>query len=369
MDRLDAVVIGAGVIGLAVARRLALAGLETVILEAEGAIGAGVSARSSEVIHAGIYYPRGSLKARLCVEGRAQLYAYCADHGVETKRLGKFIVATDDGQLSALKAIHAAALGNGVDDIDVWSTESFRALEPDVRCELALFSPSTGIIDSHAYMLALQGDFEAAGGVVAFHSPFVGAAPDGQGFVVEVGGERATSVRCRLLVNAASLSAVAVAHRIAGAAKGRIPPAYYAQGAYFTLLGVKPPFRHLIYPVPEPGGLGVHVTLDLAGQVRFGPDVLWLDAPDYQMAPDRAERFYPAIRRYWPALPDGGLTPAYAGVRPKISGPGQPAADFVIHGPDESGLPGLINLFGIESPGLTASLAIASHVTGLLGLD
>ncbi len=368
MEEVDAVVVGAGAVGLAIARRLALDGCSVVVLEAADAAGAGVSSRSSEVIHAGIYYPKGSLKARLCVEGRRQLYGYCARRQVEVRRLGKFIVAADTTQLAALEGIHAAALANGVDDVEIWSAAKFHEVEPDVVCEAAIFSPSTGIFDSHGYVLSLLGDVEAAGGVVALRSPFLRGGAVGGGFEIEVGGEDATSLRCAMLVNAAGLEAPGVAHAINGMAAALIPRARYAQGAYFAATGVRPPFRHLIYPIPEPGGLGIHATLDLGGQVRFGPDVLWLDAPEYGVSPGRAARFYDAIRRYWPALPDGALAPAYAGVRPKISGPGEPNADFVIQGPADHGLAGLVNLFGIESPGLTSSLAIADHVAlALLG--
>jgi L-2-hydroxyglutarate oxidase LhgO len=366
MDRVDAIVVGAGVVGLAVARALARQGREVVVLETEGAIGEHTSSRNSEVIHAGIYYDAGSLKARLCVEGRKQLYAYCADHGVEARRLGKFIVASSEDQLPQLMKIKAHAEVNGVDDLEVWDADRFHEAEPDVTCVRALYSPSTGIVDSHAYMLALQGGLEERGGVVAFNSPLETAAVDGGGFVVETGGEAPMTLRCDTLVNSAGLFAPAVAGKIQGADAAAIPTAYYARGAYFSLSGQKSPFTHLVYPIPEPGGLGVHATIDLAGQVRFGPDVEWIDGVDYTLDPKRADKFYAAIRAYWPALKDGALTPAYTGVRPKISAPGAPAADFVIHGPAQSGAAGLVNLFGIESPGLTSSLAIADEVAALL---
>jgi L-2-hydroxyglutarate oxidase LhgO len=366
MDETDCIVVGAGAVGLAVARRLAMAGREVVVLEAAGAIGQGVSSRSSEVVHAGLYYPTGSLKARLCVEGRRDLYAFCAAHGVAVQRLGKFVVAGAD-QADALEALHAQALANGVDDVALWSARDLHEQEPQVIADLALWSPSTGVFDTHGYMLALAGELEDHGGVIALNTPFDGAAPAGAGFEVRTGGAAPMRLACRLLVNAAGLGAVPVAHAIEGLSPVHIPAAHFAQGAYFTAVGVRVPFRHLIYPTPEPGGLGVHVTLDLAGQARFGPDVRWLDAPDYDLAdPARAEPFYGAIRRYWPELPDGCLVPAYAGVRPKISGPGEPAADFLIQGPRTTGIDGLVSLFGIESPGLTASLAIAGHVMDLL---
>ena len=366
MDRVDSVVIGAGVVGLAVARALARQGREVVVLETEGSIGEHTSSRNSEVIHAGIYYDAGSLKARLCVEGRKKLYAYCDTHGVEAKRLGKFIVASSDDQLPQLMKIKAHAEANGVDDLEVWDADRFHAAEPEVTCVRALYSPSTGIVDSHGYMLSLQGGLEENGGVVAFNTPLQTATADDGGFVVETGGDHPLTLRCDTLVNSAGLFAPAIAGRIAGADRAAVPTAYYARGAYFSLQGQKSPFTHLVYPIPEPGGLGVHATIDLAGQVRFGPDVEWIDGVDYTLIASRADKFYAAIRAYWPGLQDGALTPAYCGVRPKISAPGAPAADFTIHGPRQSGAAGLVNLFGIESPGLTASLAIADHVAGLL---
>jgi L-2-hydroxyglutarate oxidase LhgO len=366
MDRVDAIVVGAGVVGLAVARALARQGREVVVLETEGAIGEHTSSRNSEVIHAGIYYDAGSLKARLCVEGRRKLYAYCAEHGVEAKRLGKFIVASSEDQLPQLMKIKTHAEVNGVDDLEVWEADRFHAAEPDVSCVRALYSPSTGIVDSHAYMLSLQGGLEERGGVVAFNSPLLTAVADANGFVVGTGGDQPMTLRCDVLVNSAGLFAPEVAAKVKGADTSAIPTAYFARGAYFSLSGQKSPFTHLVYPIPEPGGLGVHATIDLAGQVRFGPDVEWIDGVDYTLDPRRADKFYAAIRAYWPALKDGALTPAYCGVRPKISAPGAPAADFVIHGPAQSGAAGLVNLFGIESPGLTSSLAIADAVAGLV---
>jgi L-2-hydroxyglutarate oxidase LhgO len=362
MDKVDCIVVGAGVVGLAVARRLALSGHEVIVLEAESAIGTGISSRNSEVVHAGIYYPKNSLKARLCVRGRKLLYDYCAEHGVEARRVGKFIVATDETQTVVLKSIYDTAIANGVGDIKSRSGIDTCALMPQLKCEASLFSPSTGIIDSHGYMLALQGDIEAAGGAVAFLSPMMSARHGSDGYAVDVGGEAPTVLGCDILVNAAGLDAVSVARRIHGLDRKHIPHAHLAKGVYFSLSGQRSPFSHLIYPVPEPGGLGIHATLDLAGQVRFGPDVEWVTERNHDVDPRRAEKFYTAIRNYWPGLQDDALVPAYAGIRPKISGPGEPAADFIIQGSAEHGVPGLVNLFGIESPGLTASLAIADYL-------
>ena len=362
MDEVECVVVGAGVVGLAVARALALAGREVVILEAEDAIGTHTSSRNSEVIHAGIYYPQGSLKARACVEGRRLLYAYCEAHGVPFRRCGKLIVATSDAQHQELLSILAKAHANGVTDVvEIPATEAMR-LEPALHCVAALHSPSTGIIDSHALMLAYLGDAEDAGAMLALRSPLSRVLASASGFEIRSGETR---IRSRFLVNSAGIRAPSVAGLIEGFPHERIPPEFYAKGNYYSLIG-RPPFSRLVYPVPEPGGLGVHVTLDLAGQARFGPDVEWIERPDYTVDPRRAERFYAAIRRYWPALADGALAPGYAGIRPKISGPKETAADFLIQGPAEHGVPGLVNLFGIESPGLTASLALADHVAARL---
>jgi len=366
VESVESVVIGAGVVGLAVARRLARAGREVLVLEAAETIGTGISSRNSEVIHAGIYYPKGSLKARLCVAGKGALYRYCASRGVGHRRLGKLIVATDATELPLLDKLRAAAAANGVDDLAPLDTAAVRAMEPAVRCAGALLSPSTGVVDSHALMLSLRGEAEDRGAAIAFHAPVTrGAAGDG-GIRIEVGGIAPLTLRCREVVNAAGLDAPAVAERIAGVPAAVVPRAYLAKGNYYGLVG-RSPFSHLIYPVPVPGGLGTHVTLDLAGRARFGPDVEWVETRDYAVDPARAASFYAAIRRYWPELPDGALQPDYAGIRPKITAPGTPAADFVIQGPAEHGVGGLVNLFGIESPGLTASLAIADHVAALLG--
>jgi L-2-hydroxyglutarate oxidase LhgO len=359
MERLDAVVLGAGVVGLAVARALAMSGREVVILEAEDAIGTHTSSRNSEVIHAGIYYPKGSLKARSCVAGKALLYEYCEAHGVPHRRCGKLIVATDAQQVSELQKIKRRAHENGVTDVVDLGRAQALALEPELACVAALHSPSTGIVDSHALMLAYLGDAERHGAMLALRSRFLGAAVRPGGFELEVAN--AEPVFAPVLVNSAGLRAPSVAKLIRGYEQKLAPRELYAKGNYYSLAG-RAPFTRLVYPVPEPGGLGVHVTLDLAGQARFGPDVEWVERIDYTVDPARAERFYAAIRRYWPGLPDGALAPGYAGIRPKTAGPGEPAPDFEIQGPRAHGIPGLAHLFGIESPGLTASLALASLV-------
>jgi L-2-hydroxyglutarate oxidase LhgO len=358
VEKLDAVVVGAGVVGLAVARALAMAGREVVILEAEDAIGTHTSSRNSEVIHAGIYYSKNSLKASSCVAGKALLYEYCASHGVPHRRSGKLIVASSENQLDDLKAIQQKAHANGVTDV-VWMTRAqVLALEPALNCVAGLYSPSTGIIDSHSLMLAYQGDAEAHGAMLAMKSSLDRAEVVSGGFVLQVGEEK---IRTGILVNSAGLRAPSVAKAVEGYRAELAPKELYAKGNYYTLTG-KNPFKRLVYPVPEPGGLGVHVTLDMAGQARFGPDVEWVEKIGYEVDPRRAERFYAAIRRYWPGLPDGALAPGYAGIRPKTAGPGEPAPDFEIQGPRRHGVPGLVHLFGIESPGLTASLALAGMV-------
>jgi L-2-hydroxyglutarate oxidase LhgO len=384
-EQADCVVIGAGVVGLAVARRLAMAGREVIILEAEGMIGTGTSSRNSEVIHAGIYYPTGSLKARSCVAGKEALYAYCAERGIPHRRAGKLIVAASEAQQATLHQIRAKAAANGVADLAWLSAGEVRELEPEVVCTAALLSPSTGIIDSHALMLAYQGDAEDHGAMLAVHSPVTRGRVDEDGITLEVGdaGPSAGSItapsaepgpepgpepdalsmslRARIVVNSAGLHAPEVAARLQGLPPEMVPKAHFCRGNYFTLSGARP-FTHLVYPVPEDAGLGVHVTLDLGGQVRFGPDVEWIDGIDYGVDPTRSAVFYEAIRRYYPALRDGALEPGYAGIRPKIGPAGSPAADFVVQGPDDHGVPGLVNLFAIESPGLTASLALAEQV-------
>ena len=366
MDSIDALVIGAGVVGLAVSRALAQRGLETIVLERANAIGTATSSRNSEVIHAGLYYSSGSLKARLCVQGRRQLYDFCESHGVAHRRCGKLLVASGAAQCAKLRQIEAQALANGVTDLQRLDGAQARALEPALAADAALLSPSTGIVDSHGLMLALQGDLERAGGAVALASPVESMACGASRHALQIGGATPMALAARVVVNAAGLWAPAVAARMQGLAASQAPIAHFAKGSYFSLSG-RAPFSHLIYPVPQEAGLGVHLTLDLAGQARFGPDVEWLDvaspdAIDYRVNPARAEAFYADIRRYWPALPDGALQPAYSGVRPKLNGPGEPAKDFVLQGPAEHGVAGLVNLFGIESPGLTASLAIADEV-------
>jgi len=364
VEKLDAVVIGAGVVGLAVARALALSGREVVILEAEDAIGTHTSSRNSEVIHAGIYYPKGSLKARSCVEGKRLLYEYCVSHGVPHRRCGKLIVASETNQTKELENILQRANANGVTDLEWVSKEKAFYLEPELSCVAALHSPSTGIIDSHALMLAYLGDAEAHGAMLALRSVFEKALVVKNGFELQVAGS--DPIQTRILINGAGLKAPSIAKLIQGYEEKRAPRELYAKGNYFSL-NKKNPFTRLIYPVPEPGGLGVHLTLDLAGQARFGPDVEWVQAIAYDVDPRRAERFYAAIRRYWPGLPEGALLPGYAGIRPKTAGPGEPAADFEIQGPAAHGVPGLVHLFGIESPGLTASLALAGLVLDEVG--
>jgi L-2-hydroxyglutarate oxidase LhgO len=365
VETVECVVIGAGAVGLAAARALALAGREVLVLEKEPWVGSETSARNSEVIHAGIYYPTESLKATLCVAGKHLLYAYCGERGIPHRRLGKLIVAGNEAEIAVIHGVRRRAEANGVRDLEWVGSNELRALEPALAAIGAYFSPSTGIIDSHALMLAYEADLEAAGGMVVLRAPVLGGRAGEAGFLLEVGGAEPMQLACRLLVNSAGLQAPGLARRIAGIPPETIPRDYFCRGVYFTLSG-RSPFRHLVYPVPEAAGLGVHLTLDLAGQARFGPDVEWIDGIDYTVDPRRGERFYAAIRSYWPGLPDGALQPGYAGIRPKISGPSAPAADFVVQGPAEHGVPGLVNLYGIESPGLTASLAIAERVAALL---
>jgi L-2-hydroxyglutarate oxidase LhgO len=363
MDNADVIVIGAGVVGLAVARALALKGREILLLEAADHFGTGASSRNSEVIHAGIYYASGSLKARLCVAGRDRLYAFCRERGVEHRRCGKLIVATSAAQLPELARLRATALANGV-ALDELTPRETRTLEPQLDCTAALHSPLTGIVDSHGLMLALLGEAQSAGAILACRSRVTAVAVQGGGFEVSVNGA-AASLRARALVNCAGLDAPAVAELMRGFPARAIPRAYLAKGSYFTLSGPAP-FTRLIYPLPEPGGAGVHLTLDLAGRARFGPDVEWVESRELEVDPRRAAGFYGAVRRYWPALPDGALAPGYAGIRAKLSGAGEPAADFRIDGQGQHGVPGCVQLFGIESPGLTASLAIADHVATML---
>jgi L-2-hydroxyglutarate oxidase LhgO len=366
MDEVECVVVGAGVIGLAAALALALAGVEVVVLDRAYTIGFETSSRNSEVIHGGLYYPVGSLKARSCVEGRQRLYEYSRKHGVPHARLGKLIVATSGAEISGLEKIAATARGNGVEDLEWLDPTQARRLEPALNCVAALLSPSTGIVDSHALMLAYQGEAEAAGAIVVLRTPVLSGSVRPGGFKLRIGGDEPTTLRCRLLVNAAGLHAPALARSIEGIPPETIPPGYFCRGVYFTLTGPAP-FRRLIYPVPVAGGLGVHITLDLAGQARFGPDVEWIPSVDYAVDPARGDVFYAAVRTYWPDLPDGALQPGYAGIRPKISGPAEPAADFLVQGPEAHGVPQLVNLYGIESPGLTASLPLGDEVVRKLG--
>ena len=373
-EQVDTVVIGAGVVGLAVARALALQGREVMVLEAADAFGTGTSARNSEVIHAGIYYPAGSLKARLCVQGKQMLYDYCAERGIAHQRCGKLIVATSADQVDELRAIQQRAAANGVHDLRLLTRAEAQALEPSLQCHAALLSPSTGIVDSHGLMLSLLGDLEQAGGLLAANSEVksLAALEDKAQAAIKMevfGGEESTELIARQVVNAAGLHAPALAARTQGLDLRHVPQAHFAKGNYFTLSG-RAPFSRLIYPVPEPGGLGVHLTLDLGGQAKFGPDVQWVDSPhDLEVDAARGNAFYAEVRRYWPELRDGALQPGYAGIRPKISAPGEPAADFVIQGPREHGVPGLVNLFGIESPGLTSCLALGAATVEALNGD
>lgn len=368
MDKVDCLVIGSGVIGLAVARALALRGRETIIVERHAAIGMETSSRNSEVIHAGLYYPTGSLKARLCVAGRDALYGYCRERAIPYKRCGKLIVATSDAQLAALDGIRAQAHANGCKEVAMLTAAEAQSIEPALSCAAALSSPHTGIIDSHAYMLALQADAEHAGAVFVLDSSIVGGAASYDAVVLKIrtGDGIETEIAAATVVNCGGLWAAQLARQIEGLDRASIPQAYFAKGNYYTL-SCKAPFSRLIYPVPEPDGLGVHLTLDMAGQARFGPDVEWLDDAaatiDYTVDPTRADQFYREIRSYWPALPDESLQPAYSGVRPKITPPGAAPADFLFA---SHGHPCYLGLYGIESPGLTASLAIASHVASLL---
>jgi L-2-hydroxyglutarate oxidase LhgO len=363
-EPVDTVVVGAGVVGLAIARALALAGREVIVLEREGVIGSGTSSRNSEVIHAGIYYPAGSLKAKLCVAGRLALYPYLERRGVAHRRCGKLIVATDTGQIAGLEKLHAQAKANGVVDLRMLDAREARALEPQLSCVAALESPSTGIIDSHAFMLALRGEAEDHGAAIAFRSPLAGGRLARNGIELDVGGAEPMRLLARAVVNSAGLHAQEVARGLEGFPAERIPPTYYCKGNYFSLSG-RSPFARLVYPAPESAGLGVHLTLDMAGQARFGPDVEWIERIDYDVDPGRGRVFYEAIRRYWPGLKDGSLQPAYCGIRPKIQSRSEPSRDFLIQGPAEHGVEGLVHLFGIESPGLTASLALAELVRGL----
>ncbi len=358
---IDSIVVGGGVVGLAIARALALSGREVIVLERHKHIGQETSSRNSEVIHAGIYYPKNSLKARLCVSGKKMLYAFCKTHNVEHKQLGKLIVATDKAQNNGLDEVYQKALTNGVDDVSFLDQSDLLELEPRLNAVRAILSPSTGIINSHELMLAYQSDFEQAGGIVALNSTVSGGKTIAGGFRLTVDGEETSDITCRELINSAGLGAQALSHSIAGIPAHSIPQQYLSRGCYFKLSG-KSPFKRLVYPMPNNAGLGVHLTVDLQGQARFGPDAQWIEEIDYTVDPKRSEGFYETIRAYYPGLKDGQLEPAYAGVRPKISGPGETAADFNIEGIQAHGVAGWIALYGIESPGLTSSMSIAELV-------
>ena len=360
----DAVVIGAGVVGLAAAKRLAESGAATVLLEGQAEFGRGISSRSSEVIHAGLYYPPGSLKARFCAPGNAKLYRYCAAQGVACRRLGKLIVAVTEAELPALDSYRRRARENGVDDLVRLDRSQLRELEPDLRAVAALFSPNTGIVDSHGLMAALLRDFESAGGMFVRSSPVLGGVVGDGATVLDVGGRDPCRITAALIVNSAGLGAQALAHALEGFQKHLVPPLHYAIGHYYGYAR-QVPFRHLVYPVAGGGGLGTHLTLDLGGQARFGPDISWRESEDYSFDESRQAGFYEAIRRYWPAVQADALVPGYTGIRPKLWGEARPEQDFMIQGPAEHGVAGLINLFGIESPGLTCALSIADHVAAL----
>jgi L-2-hydroxyglutarate oxidase LhgO len=361
LESVECLVIGAGVIGLAVARALARAGREAIVVESEGAIGSGISSRNSEVIHAGIYYPTGLDKTRLCVDGKAMLYAFCQEFNVPHRRCGKLLVAAGAAEIEKLATIKAQGEANGVTDLVSLSGTEARALEPALAAEHALLSPSTGVIDSHAFILALLGDAERHGAMIALETPVIGGEVDPRGLIIETGGVSPSRIAASLVVNAAGLGAQAVARSIFGMPSEMIPPLHLAKGNYFSL-ATRSPFSRLIYPTPAEGGLGVHLTPDLAGRARFGPDVEWIKAVDYAVDPKRAESFYAAIRTYWPDLPNGALQPAYADVRPKIARPGGSMTDFLVQTEKHHGVASLINLLGIESPGLTSSLAIAEWI-------
>jgi L-2-hydroxyglutarate oxidase LhgO len=367
MERVDCVVVGAGVVGLACARRLAMAGLEVIVLERGDAVGAETSSRNSEVIHAGVYYARGSLKAATCIAGKWFLYRYLAERGIAHDRCGKLIVATSEAQTATLATIRANAAALGMPELEPWTAAQATALEPALRCTAALWSPTTGILDSHGLMLAFQGDAEDRGAMIAFASPLERAEVTPAGIRLEIGGQEPMQLLAGRVVNSAGLTAPDLARRVAGLDPADLPGAHYCKGNYYTLAG-RSPFARLIYPVPEAAGLGVHVTVDLAGSCRFGPDTEWIDRIGYDVDPARAAVFYAEVRRYWPDLPDGALTPGYAGIRPKLGPQGSPARDFLVEGPERHGVPGLVNLFGIESPGLTACWPLACEVAARLEL-
>jgi L-2-hydroxyglutarate oxidase LhgO len=364
MIKVDAVVVGAGVIGLAIARALALRDCEVLLIEKEGVIGSATSSRNSEVIHAGLYYQAGSLKAELCVSGRQMLYDYCEERWLPYRRCGKLVVAADTREDDYLVRLQQRAKENGVEGLELISAARLKSLETQLQGTSALLSPNSGIIDSHALMLSYQADAEAAGCMFAMRTRVLEGTLSGRTIQLRTGGREPADLEADLVINSAGLDAWELSSRM-GLHHRTIPPRYLAKGNYFSMTGARAPFRHLIYPVPESGGLGIHLTLDLAGQARFGPDVEWVDELNYNVDPGRAHSFYAAIRRYWPELREGSLMPAYSGIRPKTKGPGEGPTDFVIHGPRETGHPGYIALYGIESPGLTASLAIGDWVAGL----
>jgi L-2-hydroxyglutarate oxidase LhgO len=364
MDRIDCLVIGAGVVGLACARALAKAGRDVVIVEAQNAIGTETSARNSEVIHGGLYYPNGSNRARFCVEGKRRMYEYCAERGVPHRRITKLVVALDDEQANGLSKLKDNAAGNGVTDLEILDQDQITRMEPELSCKAAFLSPSTGIVDSHSLMLALLGEAEDNGAMLALSSPVIGGEVRSDGILIRTGGAEPMEVMATTVVNAAGLYAQKVASAIEGIPADTIPPIHYARGVYFTLTG-KAPFKRLIYPMPVAAWLGVHLTLDMGGDAKFGPDIEWIDSVDYTVDPGRVENFYPSVRRWWPGLPDGSLQPGYAGVRPKLYARGEPAADFVFQTEDVHNVTGLINLYGIESPGLSSSIAIGEHVAEL----
>jgi L-2-hydroxyglutarate oxidase LhgO len=362
---MQVLVVGAGIVGLAIAREAALAGHEVIVAEAAPHIGTGTSSRNSEVIHAGIYYPTGSLRERHCARSRRMLYGFCASHGVPHKKLGKLVVAGRDADIPMLEKLFAQATQNGVEGLAMLDSAEAIRMEPALACVAALHSPETGIIDSHRYMLALQGDMEDAGAVLALHTPVERLKLAPSGWEVRFGGPQPGSLQVDAVVNSAGHGAQKLAYATEGYPAVRVPRLVLAKGNYFCYTG-RPAFSRLIYPAPVPGGLGIHVTLDLAGRMRFGPDVQWVDRYDFDVDPNRAAMFYPAIRTYWPGLPDDTLIPGYAGIRPKLTGRSEPAADFVIDTPSDHGLPRLVHLFGIESPGLTAALSIAHEVVAKL---
>jgi L-2-hydroxyglutarate oxidase LhgO len=362
---MQVLVVGAGVIGLAVAREAALNGHDVIAAEATSGIGTGISSRNSEVIHAGMYYPPGSLRARHCPRGNRMLYAYCRSRGVPHRKCGKLIVATNEVERIKVEALHAQGIANGVEGLELIGGNAARLLEPELFCIAALNSPETGVLDGHAFMLALRGELEDHGSMIAFHTPVERLIPTARGWRVYFGGRETGMIEVDAVVNAAGLGAQALAHRTEGYPAARIPPLVFAKGNYFSFSG-RPAFSRLIYPTPVDGGLGVHVTLDLSGRMRFGPDVEWVKEENYDVDPRRAESFYERIRTYWPGLPDGSLVPDYAGIRPKLRGPGESQADFMIEGPTQHGMPGLVQLFGIESPGLTCSLSLAEQVVDYL---